>query len=237
MASSFTKYLLSALVALVFGFAGAAAWSYSGFADDRTRAYMMENPEILEELFVALQEKQGRERLAQLGGEVYEPFPGAVMGNPNGTKVLVEFTDYNCGYCEASVPDVTRLIAEDPDLKVILRELPQFQGSEGAARMALAAALQGKYPEFHDAMFKMGPANSETAEIVARNIGMDLERARVDAASNAVTTELARNTSIAQSLGFGGTPGWIAGDTTINGYVGYDRMKETLAEAGPPLGS
>ncbi|MBD2843128.1 DsbA family protein [Erythrobacter rubeus] len=237
MASSFLRYLFLAFLALLFGFAGAAAWSFSGFADDRTRAYMMENPEILEELFVALQEKQGRERLAQLGADVYEPFPGAVMGNPNGTKVLVEFTDYNCGYCEASVPDVARLMEEDPNLKVILRELPQFQGSEGAARMALAAALQGKYGEFHEAMFKMGPANPETAEIVARDIGLDMERARTDAASDAVSLELARNTSLAQSLGFGGTPGWIAGDTPISGYVGYDRMKETLAQAGPPLGS
>ncbi|MFL0355092.1 DsbA family protein [Erythrobacter sp. GH1-10] len=237
MTSTLRNTLLTALLALSFGFLGAAIWSYSGLADNRTRAYLLDNPSILEDLFEALQAEQARERLADVGAQVYAPFPGAVMGNPEGSRVLVEFTDYNCSYCEASLPDVTRLIAEDPELKVVLRELPQFDGSEAAARMALAAAMQGKYAEFHDAMFRIGPANAETAEQVAQQIGLDLERAREDAASEAVTMEIARNFSLSQSLGFNGTPGWVAGDTLVNGYVGYDRMKETLEEAGPPVGS
>lgn len=236
MKTNFSNSLLTALLALTFGFLGAAAWSWSGLADERIRGYLLENPVILEEVFTALQEERARERLAEVGEYAYRPFPGAVMGNPEGSKVLVEFTDYNCSYCEASLPDVARLIAEDPDLKVVLRELPQFEGSEAAARMALAAAMQGKYAEFHDAMFKMGPANSEGAERVARQIGLDLDRARADAASNVVTAELARNFQLAQQLGFNGTPGWIFGDTLVTGYIGYDRMKETLNEAGPPLG-
>lgn len=158
------------------------------------------------------------------------------MGNPEGSRVLVEFSDYNCSYCEASLPDVSKLIAEDPELKVVLREAPQFEGSEAAARMALAAALQGKYSEFHTVMFQMGPAGPETAELAALEVGLDLEKARIDAASEAVTIELARNLSLSQDLGFTGTPGWIAGDTPVNGYVGYDRMKEVLAQAGPPVG-
>ncbi|GMN02566.1 DsbA family protein [Erythrobacter sp. MTPC3] len=236
MAISFRTTLLVSLLALIFGFAGAAAWSLSGLADDRTRAYMMENPEILEEMVTALQTKQARERLADVGTEAYTPFPGAVMGNPDGSKVLVEFTDYNCGYCEASLPDVTRLIAEDPDLKVVLREMPQFDGSEAASRMALAAAMQGKYSEFHAAMFRMGPANAQTAEQVAQSIGMDVDRAKRDAVSNAITAELERNASLAQALGFTGTPGWLAGDIPINGYVGFDQMKEALDRAGPAIG-
>lgn len=236
MTTSLRTTLLSAFVALLFGFLGAAAWSFTGFADDRTRAYLLDNPSILEDLFNALQQEQARERLAEVGAQAYAPFPGAVMGNPEGSKVLVEFTDYNCSYCEASVPDVVRLIEEDPELKVVLRELPQFDGSEAAARMALAAAMQDKYAEFHDAMFKLGPANGETAEMAAQQVGLDLERARADAASDVVTVELAKNFQLAQQLGFNGTPGWIAGDTLVNGFVGYDRMKEALEQAGPPLG-
>lgn len=237
MTSGIKTWLITPVLALVFGFAGAAAWSYSGLGDERTRAYLLDNPKILEELFTALQQEQAKERLALVAGEVYTPFPGAVMGNPDGSKVLVEFTDYNCSYCEASLPDVTRLIAEDPDLKVILRELPQFNGSEAAARMALAAAMQGKYAEFHEAMFKVGPANAETALQVAEAVGLDLEQAQRDAASEVVTRELASNFSLAQTLGFNGTPGWIAGDRWINGYVGYEQMKDTLEEAGPPVGT
>ena len=103
--------------------------------------------------------------------------------------------------------------------------------------MALAAAMQGKYREFHDAMFRNGPANAESAERVAQSIGLDMEQARVDAASDAVTAELARNVALSQALGFEGTPGWIVGDTLVNGYVGYERMQKALDEAGPALGS
>jgi len=157
MNSNLGNTLLSALLALAFGFLGAAAWSYTGLADNRTRAYLLENPSILQEVAEALAVEQARERLSSLGDELYEPFPGAVMGNPNGSKVLVEFTDYNCPYCEASLADVQKLVAEDPDLKVVMREFPIFEGSETGARMALAAAAQGKYREFHEKMFEVGP--------------------------------------------------------------------------------
>lgn len=232
MSASFRQSLLVALLALVFGFLGAAAWSLSGLADNRTRAYLVGNPEILEEVAGALEDKRASERLADLGGEVFEPFPGAVLGNPQGSKVLVEFTDYNCPYCEASVADVMRLVEEDPELKVVMREWPIFEGSESAARMALAAGMQGKYRAFHEAMFKAGPTTPEAVEAAAREAGLDLERARKDAASDAVGVELAKNLAFARALGFSGTPAWIAGEKTIGGMVGYEALKDALEQAG-----
>lgn len=236
MLSTLRNLALTGVIALACGFAGAAAWSYSGLADQRTRTYLLDNPEILEELFNALQQQQAVERISTVADDVYAPFPGAIMGNPQGTKVIVEFTDYNCSYCEASLPDLSKLIKENPDLKVVLREIPQFPGSEEAARMALAAAMQGKYLQFHDAMFAASPANAQTAEQVAQQVGLDMDRARRDAASQIVTNELTRNFSLAQTLGFNGTPGWIIGDRWVNGYVGYRQMSDTLKEAGPPIG-
>ena len=224
--------LLTALLALVFGFLGAAAWSYTGLADNRTRAYLLDNPSILQEVAEALQAEQARERLSALGDELYTPFPGAIIGNPEGSKVLIEFSDYNCPYCEASLEDVTRLVAEDPDLKVVMREWPIFDGSEGAARMALAAGLQGKYLEFHEKMFELGPATPATVEAAARAVGLDMDQARTDAASEAVSVELVRNQTFAQSLGFSGTPAFIAIDTPFSGAVGYERLKEALDKSG-----
>ncbi|MEE4337608.1 DsbA family protein [Erythrobacter sp.] len=232
MSASFRNSLLTALIALVFGFLGAAIWSYAGLADSRTREYLLANPSMLQEMAEAYQAEQSRERLAELGDEVYEPFPGAVLGNPQGSKVLVEFSDYNCGYCEASLEDVARLIEDDPELKVVLREMPQFEGSEAAARMALAAAMQGKYAAFHNAMFARGPAGPESAEAVAREIGLDMERARADMQSDAVSVELARNFSLARALGFNGTPAFVTGDATISGAVGYDALSKAVSEAG-----
>lgn len=232
MDSSFRNTLFIALLALVFGFLGSAAWSYTGLADNRTRAYLLENPSILADVAQALEQERARERLAEVGEGLFEPFDGAVIGNPEGSKVLVEFTDYNCPYCEASLADIERLVAEDPDLKVVMREWPIFEGSEDAARMALAAGLQGKYLEFHQAMFAAGPASPATIEAAARAAGLDLERARTDAASQAITIELARNYNYAQSLGFSGTPAFVAVDTPLGGAVGYEVLKDTLDSAG-----
>ncbi|WP_299195916.1 DsbA family protein [uncultured Erythrobacter sp.] len=223
--------LFTALLALVFGFLGAASWSLTGLADNRTRAYLLDNPEILRDVAQALSEQEARERLSAIGDELFEPFPGVVLGNPQGSKVMIEFTDYNCPYCEASLADVQRLVAEDPELKVVMREWPIFEGSEGAARMALAAGMQGKYREFHEAMFQFGPTTPEAVEAAAQSIGLDMDRARDDAASEAVSLELVRNLSLARSLGFGGTPAFVAGDFPVEGAVGYDRLKELIDNA------
>lgn len=224
--STLRSTLLTALLALTFGFLGAAAWSGAGLADNRTRSFLLGNPQLLREMAQALEEREAAERLAKMGGAVFEEFPGVVLGNPRGKRVLVEFTDYQCPYCEASLKDVNRLVAEDPDLKIVIREWPIFEGSDAASRMALAAGIQGKYPAFHDAMFKINDI-----EAAAKAAGLDMAQARRDAASEAVTNEIAKNLEQARELGFTGTPAWVAGKTPIGGAVGYDKLKEALAAA------
>lgn len=223
--STLRQSLLTALLALVFGFLGAAIWSYSGLADNRTRSFLLGNPDLLPQMAEAYEAQESSRRLADLGDAVFEPFPGVVIGNPQGKRVLVEFSDYNCPYCESSLNDVNRLVAEDPDLKVVIREWPIFEGSDTASRMALAAGLQGKYAAFHNAMFKTGDVAA-----AAKAAGLDMERATRDAASDAVSAEIARNLDFARALGFSGTPAWIAGDKPFGGAVGYERLKAMLAE-------
>ena len=176
--SALRQTLLTALTALVFGFLGAAIWSFSGLADNRTRSFLLDNPDMLPQMVEAYEAQEAELRLAGLGPEVFVEFPGAVLGNPKGSRVLVEFTDYNCTYCRASLKDVDRLVAEDPDLRVVIREYPIFQGSDISARMALAAAMQGKYRAFHDAMF-------QTGDVRAAAEAAKLDMARADAAQPA----------------------------------------------------
>jgi protein-disulfide isomerase len=116
-------------------------------------------------------------------------------------------------------------------LKVVVREWPIFEGSDVASRMALAAGLQGRYRAFHDAMFATGDVTA-----AARAAGLDMARAERDAASEAVTAEIARNLDFARSLGFTGTPAWIAGEKPFGGAVGYERLKAALAEAPAEAG-
>jgi protein-disulfide isomerase len=224
--------LLTALIALLFGFAGAGLWSLSGLGHGHTRDYLLANPQILPEMSEAYQRSEAEDRLAQVSGEVKEPFQGAVLGNPQGTRVLVKFTDYGCTYCRQSIAGIDRLIAADPELKVVVREWPIFDGSEQAARMALAAAAQGKYPAFYHAMFDQGPPSEANVARAAQIAGLDMPAAEEFAASDAATGELARNMAFARSLQFTGTPSWIAGDEVIQGLVPEQRLADALAAEG-----
>lgn len=225
------KHLVTVLLALFAGFAGAAAFSFSGLGHQQTREYLLENPEILPRLADAYQAQLAKARLTNVSGEIREPFAAAVLGNPQGSKTLVKFTDYGCGYCRQSVADVDRLIASDPDLKVVIREWPIFEGSEEAARMGLAAAAQGKYDAYYHAMFASGPPSPASVEAAARSAGLNMEKALEFAASEEVTAELMRNDAYAREIGFTGTPSWILPDRAVEGAVGYEDLARLLAES------
>lgn len=220
--------LFTSAMALLCGFIGAAIWSYSGLADTRTKAYLLDNPQILPEMAEAYQAQEASERLADVSDEVMSAFPGAVLGNPNGSKVLVKFSDYNCGFCRSANADVEKLVASDPELKVILRELPIFEGSEPAARMALAAAKQGLYAEFHEQMFLRSPANTESAHAAAEDAGLDMDKAEADANSPEIDLEILKSRSLAEQLGFGGTPSWVTGGKTFEGAIGFEGLQEAV---------
>ena len=229
---SWKSALLTAVLALVFGFAGAAIWSATGLGNASTRAYLVENPDILPAMADSYQRQEAERQLASVGSVATEPFPGAVLGNPDGSRVLVEFSDYACGYCRQSVDEVRAMIAADPELKVVIREWPVFEGSEASARMALAAARQGKYAAFHDAMYAAGPPSPESIAGAAKTAGLDMARAEADAASDAVTQELLETMRIAEALGFSGTPSWIAGGRTLEGAVGRAALAEAVGSPG-----
>ncbi|MCV0383179.1 MAG: DsbA family protein [Erythrobacter sp.] len=225
------QHVVTAALALVFGFVGAGIWSLSGLGENRTREYLLAHPGILNDMVEALKAEQSGERLAAAGDTVFEPFPGAVLGNPQGSRTLVSFTDHACGYCRQSEPDLRRLIAEDPQLRVVMREWPIFEGSEAAARMALAAAEQGRYDAFYKALFDLGQPTPASIGRAAETAGLDMERAKRVAGSSEVTAELARNDQLARSLGFVGTPAWVTGDQILQGAVGYDALAAAVEQS------
>ena len=225
------KYLLTVVIALLAGFAGAAAFNYSGLGHSQTREYLVSNPDILPEMANAYQTQEAQQKLASIQGNVSQPFEGAVLGNPNGSKTLVKFTDYACGYCRSSVADVDRLIAADPDLRVVVREWPIFNGSEASARMGLAAAKQGKYEAFYHSLFELGTPSEENVMAAARTAGLDLVAAQEYGKSDEVTAELVRNDGFARQLGFTGTPSWVIGEQAFEGAVGYDRLVQYIEDA------
>ena len=225
------RFLSFALGALVCGFLGAWLFTLSGLGGQSTERYLLDHPEILPRMAERLQTNEAARRLAGVEGEVARPFPGAVLGNPNGSKTLVEFTDYGCTFCRQSIADVQALVAADPDLRVVVREWPIFEGSDDAARMALAAAKQGKYAAFHDLMFAHGPPSPATIALAAQGAGLDMAAAEAFAASPQVELELRANHELARKLGFEGTPSWVAGNQAFSGAVGRERLADAIASS------
>ena len=232
--------LIAALVIIAAGAGWASARLFPGSAvaiatNDRkaietvVHDYIMANPEIIPKAIEELQTRENARQLASIGGDVHTPFAGAVLGNPRGKVTLVEFSDFACGYCRKSVGDIAELIANHPDLKIVIRELPILsQHSVDAARMALAAAEQGRYAQFHRAMFAAGKPNPESIEAAAKQAGLDMAKARATAHSERVQQELDRNLAFARQLGFNGTPSWVAGDRLIPGAVGADDLARAI---------
>jgi protein-disulfide isomerase len=226
------RWAVTLIVALLAGFAGAALWDVSGLGNRATREYLLANPEVLPEAMDVLQQRELQARIEPMRSELETPFPGAVLGNPRGSVTLVEFSDYACTYCRQSNADIAALIADNPDLRVVIREYPILAPeSVDAARMALAAAQQGKYAEFHDAMFELGPPSAETIAAAATKAGVDLARARAVIATGAFDGQLQANHQLASDLGVTGTPGWVIGDRAFNGAVGRERIGEAIEEA------
>jgi protein-disulfide isomerase len=195
------------------------------------RAYILDHGEILPQAMDRLQAKQVAEAVAR-SPDVAKPFAGAWTGNPNGDVTLVAFMDYNCGYCRASLPAVAELLKRDPKVRVVYREYPVLgDDSVTAARWALAAAEQGKFPAFHDAMFAGGRISSQSIAAAAAKAGLDQGRAAAAIAAAPVTREIANNHRYGQQLGMTGTPSWIIGDKVMQGAQTYDMLAAAVADA------
>jgi protein-disulfide isomerase len=204
--------------------------------EEVVRSYLLEHPEILPQAMERLQARENGKQLASAGNALTAPFPGAVLGNPTGSITLVEFTDYACGYCRASVPEVEALIAANPELKVVIRELPILSpASADAARWSLAAAEQGKFEVFHKAMFAAGRPAADTIEAAAARAGLDLDRARMVSKEPRIEAELKRNLDFARQLRIDGTPSWVIGEQLMAGAVGQKALQDAInaVKAGP----
>ena len=156
-----------------------------------------------------------------------------VMGNPQGDTVLVEFSDYNCGFCRKSAPEVAALLQSDSGVRLVVHEIPIFgAGSRYAAEAALAAQAQGKYPEFHRALMAMrGKAEEASVLRVAREVGLDVARLQRDMQAPEITQRIERSLELADEIGLVGTPSFIAGERAIFGYLAKYDLAELVAEA------
>lgn len=222
--------LLAGAVGLLIG-GGAIMLAQGGFGDARTERivhdYILENPEIIPEAMERLQQREAAAAIEPRRAQLETPYGNAWAGAADGDVVLVEFFDYACSFCRASNPVVERLVREDPRLKVVWRELPVLgPDSQEAAFVSLAAADQGRFRQFHDALFALGPPSAQTVAQAQRAAGVQPGQA-----SDAHRQELQRNMELANLLRASGTPTFVVGNQVMHGAVGYERLKEAIEQA------
>ncbi len=212
--------------------------------DDKQRAgieaivrdYLLKNPELLIEVQTALNEKMEKIQAAEMkaaiksnAGELYRREDAPSAGAEKGDITVVEFFDYNCGYCKRGFSEVAKLIEQDNNVRVVFKELPILsQGSEEASKVALAAKQQGKYWEMHQALLNYrGSVNKDVSLKIAKKIGLDVGKLEKDMESDAVKQEIDKVRQLAQKMGINGTPHFLVGDRTIPGAP--ENLYEQLA--------
>ena len=202
-------------------------------------SYLKENPEVVIEAIQAWRSKQEaaeaamtREAIPELMAEVKDT-SSPIWGNPQGDVTVVEFFDYNCPYCKSVFPGMRKLVREDGNIKVVMKELPVLgPNSKYAAKAALAAQKQGKYEAFHAQMMsKESRLSPEGVIAAAKKVGLDIDRLKKDMDSAEVTEELNRSNIWAQRLGVSGTPAFVIGDELIPGAIDGRQMKRYVDKA------
>ena len=202
--------------------------------------YLLSNPSILQRVSVALETEmklakaeQTRTALASLQSVIYDDPDHVVLGNPEGDVTLVELFDYNCGYCRSAVPDMATLLAEDPNLRIILKEFPILsQGSVDAAKVAVVVSRDKSidYWKFHEKLFtSRGQVTKDSALAAAKDLGLNPVEVGLEMEATDVDTVLAKSFEIAQGLNVSGTPTYIIGDEVIPGAIGLESLRERIA--------
>lgn len=201
------------------------------------KEFLLANPEVFADVQQALEAKMEKVQadkmataLKENAAEIFRAPTAPVAGNPKGDVTVVEFFDYNCGYCKKAFIDLAAAADKDKQLKLVLKEFPILsKGSEETARVALAAKVQGKYWEFHRAMLESpGQANEATALKVAEKVGLNIAKIKTDMNSPEVKAEIARTRALAQKLGIQGTPHFLVGERSIGGAP--DGLSELLVQ-------
>ncbi|QLC20871.1 DsbA family protein [Parasphingopyxis sp. CP4] len=196
------------------------------------REYILANPEIIPEAMERLQQRRMGQMISGIRTQLETPFEGAWAGAADADVTIVEFFDYACGFCRTSLPDLERLLEEDDNLRVVFRELPILsEESVDAARVSLSAARQSEYYAFHRAMFDAGRPGSETIAEAQRAAGLNAGQVRRDISDSAIEAEIVANRNMAGQLQLTGTPAFVVGDQILSGAVGYERLREAVAEA------
>ena len=206
--------------------------------------YLLKNPELLQEVIGELEKRQAsaeadkhKAAVATNADKLFNSPRQVTLGNPQGDVTMVEFFDYNCGYCKRALTDMVDLMKADPKLRVVLKEFPVLgQASVEAAQVATAVRMQDKtgkkYLDFHTKLLTgRGQVDRARALAVAKEVGMDMARLEKDMAGDEVRQSLEEAFKLAETIGLNGTPSYVIGNEVVIGAVGLAGLKEKINSA------
>lgn len=238
------RFLTTAGALLLLGLAPAIAQFSSSQRTDIEhiiREYLVSHPEVIQEAMTELQKRTAEAEAAkqqaaikQNAAEIFNSSRQVVLGNPKGDVTMVEFFDYNCGYCKRAMGDMLTLLKTDTNLRVVLKEFPVLgPGSVEAAKVAAAARMQDKsgkkYLEFHTKLLGgRGQADKAHAMAAAKDAGFDTAKIEKDMNSDEVRAQIEESFKLADALGLNGTPSYVIGKDVVVGAVGLDDLKEKI---------
>ena len=195
------------------------------------------NPEIIMEAIKILQAREAQFKQEQVDQNIKtskqwlkDDKNAPVLGNPNGEITIVEFFDYNCGYCRRAFKTIMSLIEDNNSIKVVMRELPILgDASVFTAKASLAAQNQKKYKEFHIALMDNRGRNTEKSVLkIAKQIGLNIDQLKLDMNSSFVLTHIEESKKLSQSLGINGTPAFVFGNEIVPGALDLQTMKDLV---------
>lgn len=234
---------IASLAILPFVSGGLNAQAAEGLSKNEVESiiadYVKGNPEIIIEALenYRVQQEQDEKASAQEKISKYQNYFQSddmpSVGNKDADVTVVEFFDYNCGYCRRAVPDIQELVAQDDSVRFVFKEMPILSAnSNDIAKWALAANKQGKYFEFHAALMNhKGTRNASTMKKIAKDVGLDPEQLEKDANSSTVKAELDKSISVARDIGISGTPAFIINGELYPGYLGPEGLKRAVQAA------
>ncbi|MFM8701362.1 MAG: DsbA family protein [Hyphomicrobiales bacterium] len=202
--------------------------------------YLIKNPEVVRDAMVELDRRdqlaaieQQKKALASVSDMLVNSERSIVLGSPDGDVTLVEFFDYNCGYCKRAMADLQALLKNDPKLRVVLRDFPVL-GAESveASMVAIAVANQLKgtrYLDYHARLMESrGRIGKERAVQLAKELGVDMAKLEKDISGTETRLALEETMRIADQLKIRGTPAFVIGDEVVFGAVGRDPLAKAI---------
>jgi protein-disulfide isomerase len=208
------------------------------------RDYLMKNPEVLQEVIGELEKRQAvaeadkhKAAISTHREALFNSKRQVNLGNPQGDVTLVEFFDYNCGYCKRALADMLELLKSDQKLRFVLKEFPVLgPGSVEAAQVAVAVNMQDrtgkKYLDFHQKLLSgRGQIDKAKALAAAKDVGLDMARIEKDLQSGEVKATLEESVKLAEALGISGTPSYVVGESVIPGAVGAAALRQQIETA------